>query len=220
MEILTYGSSDADIVLLQMIDEQEKASLEEEIACIARNIGTGTEKYLFCACRVQDWNRDLSPWEALPVFGKEGFAGGAAETLACLTDEVIPDLPGGVEGKKIILGGYSLSGLFALWAAYQTELFSGVAAASPSVWFPGFSAYACSHPIHAEAVYLSLGNKEEKAKNRTLASVGDSIREIAAHYAMIPGLSSVLEWNEGNHFRDAALRTGRAFAWTFGMLKK
>lgn len=44
--------------------------------------------------------------------------------------------------KTYYLGGYSLAGLFSLWAAYQTNLFAGIAAASPSVWFPGFLDYA------------------------------------------------------------------------------
>ena len=210
--ILLYGDRNADTVLIQMINEQEAETLQEEIGCI--NDRSGVPGFLFCACKVKDWNRDLSPWEAPPAFGKEGFVGGAEETLAYLEDKVIPDLSGGKAGKKIIIGGYSLSGLFALWAACRTDLFSGVAAASPSVWFPGFADYVRRHPIKTTAVYLSLGDKEENAKNRMLASVGDAIRDIAAHYAEIPEVVSILEWNEGNHFKDVALRTGRAFAWT------
>ena len=51
-----------------------------------------------------------------------------------LTEQVIPTLkqqyplPANV---KITLGGYSLAGLFALWASTQTDLFYGTAAASP-----------------------------------------------------------------------------------------
>ena len=212
----TYGKEDAEVVLLQMIGDHEEELLEEELACM--NEKTGGSEFFFCACKVNDWNRDLSPWEAPPVFGKEGFDGEAENTLTYLIDEVIPHLPGGTKGKKIILGGYSLAGLFALWAAYQTDLFYGVAAASPSVWFPGFVDYAREQSLHAQAVYLSLGNKEEKAKNRTLASVGDAVRELAAHYKKSPGLASVMEWNEGNHFQDAALRTGNAFAWVVNNL--
>ena len=62
------------------------------------------------------------------------------DTLRFLTEQVIPTLEQQYplpENVKIILGGYSLAGLFALWASTQTDLFYGVAAASPSVWFPG-----------------------------------------------------------------------------------
>ena len=30
------------------------------------------------------------------------------------------------------------------------------------------------------------------------------------------GLNCILEWNEGNHFKDPDLRTAKAFAWVLG----
>ena len=56
-------------------------------------------------------------------------------------------------------------GLFSLWAAYQTDTFAGVAAASPSIWFPDFLQYMKEHDIRTESVYLSLGDREEKTRN-------------------------------------------------------
>ena len=73
-------------------------------------------------------------------------------------------------------GGYSLAGLFSLWAAYQTDVFSGIAAASPSVWFPGFIEYMKEHEIKSETVYLSLGDREEKTRNSVMSQVGNCIR--------------------------------------------
>lgn len=110
------------------------------------------------------------------------------------------------------LGGYSLAGLFALWAAYQTDVFKGVVAASPSVWFPGFAEYMKKNEIKTNTVYLSLGNREEKTRNPIMANVGDRIREA---YVLLKerGVNCILEWNEGNHFKDADIRTARAFAW-------
>ena len=113
---------------------------------------------------------------------------------------------------KVIFGGYSLAGLFALWAATQTSALYGVAAASPSVWFPGWPAYKAAHPIQTQHVYLSLGDREEHSKNQTMAAVGDNIR--ALHTALAQcGKDCALEWNAGGHFKDAGLRTARAFAW-------
>ena len=111
------------------------------------------------------------------------------------------------------MGGYSLSGLFALWAATQTNALYGTAAASPSVWFPGWPEYEAAHPIQAQRVYLSLGDREEHTKNQTMAAVGDNIR--ALHSVLTRrGAACALEWNAGGHFKDADLRTARAFAWT------
>ena len=209
--VILYGDPGAEIILLQMVDDYDLEEIGSEISYIDGH--SGGRRYLLCACRASDWNRDLSPWEAPPVFGKEGFGGRAGETLSRLQEEVLPGIPGGTEGKKIVIGGYSLSGLFAMWAAHQTDIFSGVAAASPSVWFPGFAAYAREDRILADVVYLSLGDREEKTKNRVMASVGESIRSLAEHYPHTGVSACTLEWNEGGHFRDAGIRCGKAFAW-------
>ena len=116
------------------------------------------------------------------------------------------------DNKKLFLGGYSLAGLFALWAGYQTDRFAGIAAASPSVWFPNFTGYMRENRILAEAVYLSLGDREEKTRNPVMAKVGSAIKE---GYSILTetGTDCVLEWNKGNHFKEPDLRTAKAFAW-------
>ena len=58
-----------------------------------------------------------------------------------------------------------MAGIFALWAAGQTDRFSGVAAVSPSVWFPGFLEEMKSRRVQSACIYLSLGDKEEKTRN-------------------------------------------------------
>ena len=166
--------------------------------------------FALAAFVVKDWNRELSPWAAPPVFGKVPFGGMAEETLsfvlACLLPELRVQLGADM---KVCVGGYSLAGLFALWAATETNAFSGVAAASPSVWFPGWMDYVKANPIQAKSVYLSLGDKEEQAKNPVMATVGDCIRE---QYVLLQADHSVtLEWNPGNHFQDSEKRTARAF---------
>ena len=45
-----------------------------------------------------------------------------------------------------------------------------------------------------------------------MASVGDRIREVHAWLKDL-GICTTLEWNQGNHFKDADIRTARAFAW-------
>lgn len=137
---------------------------------------------------------------------KEDFGDGATDTLADVLERCAD------RDKACILGGYSLAGLFALWAAYQTDAFSAVAAASPSVWFPGFLDYMRAHSPRAASAYLSLGDKEERTRNPVMATVGERIRE-AYNLMKAQGVNAILEWNQGNHFRDADLRTARAFAW-------
>ena len=206
-----YGEAHAEYLLLQMTGEHELQSMESEVTAIAQS----AQHFLFAAVPVKNWNDELSPWEAPAVWGKESFGGNAAGTLRFLTEQAILTLKKQFalpENVRIILGGYSLAGLFALWASTQTALFSGVAAASPSVWFPGWLEFEQRHPIQTQHIYLSLGDKEEHTKNAVMAAVGDNIRTLHSRLAE-RGTDCTLEWNNGGHFKDADLRTARAFRW-------
>ena len=203
MKIYEFGNRESDIVLLQPVLGSDTTPTEKEIAMIRENTGMD---FSLAAFRVNDWNTDLSPWEAPAVFGKDGFGGKAAETLQEIEDYCKENT------KTYYIGGYSLAGLFSLWAAYQSELFKGVAAASPSVWFPDFTEYMETHTIKTESVYLSLGDKEEKVKNPVMATVGDRIRT-AYELLQEQKVNTILEWNEGNHFKDTEMRTAKAFSW-------
>ena len=203
MTTLVFGNEAAPDVLIQPVDSHDLGFIEDEVKEIRRLAG---EDFCLLAVRTDDWNRDLSPWQAPAVFGTEGFGGRADRTL-----EEILKLCGN-EGRRYFIGGYSLAGLFALWAAVRTDRFAGVAAASPSVWFPGFVEYLREHDIQCPSVYLSLGDREEKTRNPVMAAVGSCIRE-TEELLKARGIRTLLEWNPGNHFRDADIRTAKAFAW-------
>ena len=202
METYLFGSESAPNVLIQPVDSHDLEGIENEVKTISELTNAD---FRMIAVRVPDWNRDLSPWTAPAVFGKESFGDGAGDFL----EGILPLCP---DGKTCYIGGYSLAGLFALWAAYRTGRFAGVAAASPSVWFPGFTDFMQTNRIQSKAVYLSLGDREEKAKNPVMATVGSRIRE-AEGILKAQGIPCTLEWNPGNHFRDADIRTAKAFAW-------
>ena len=207
-EVLTYGDPAADTLLIQMVDDHDLEVIEKEAAHIKEL--TGGQNFCLKAVRVNSWNTDLSPWPAPAVFGDEDFGEGASRTLEILLREIIPEILS--ENEKIYLGGYSLAGLFALWAGYQTDFFEGIAAASPSIWFPGFTDYMRANTLQAGAVYLSLGDREERTKNPFMSQVGNAIRD---GYAVLrnAGINCTLEWNKGNHFKNPDLRTAKAFAW-------
>ena len=67
-------------------------------------------------------------------------------------------------------------------------------------------------PIHPQRIYLVLGDKEEHTKNTVMAAVGDNIRTLHSRLAE-RGADCTLEWNSGGHFKDADLRTAKAFQW-------
>lgn len=211
-EISTFGKMNADTLLIQMVDDHDLEVIEKEAALI-REL-SGEQNFCLKAVKVNSWNHDLSPWPAPAVFGNEDFGDGAARTLLSLQEAVFSDLPEDSSSayRRIFIGGYSLAGLFALWAGYQTDRFDGIAAASPSIWFPGFLEYMRHNKICTEAVYLSLGDREEKTRNPLMSQVGNAIRE-AETILKKDGKECILEWNKGNHFKQPDLRTAKAFAW-------
>jgi hypothetical protein len=200
---IKYGDPGADIVLIQPACDHDLSGLEKEYEYIRRAASTD---FQLIAVEIDDWNRELSPWKAPAVFGRNGFGDGAEETLRKLMP-LTED-----RSKTYYIGGYSLAGLFALWTAYHTDVFAGVGAASPSVWFPGFVDYMKAGEIRTDKVYLSLGDKEERTKNPAMATVGNCIKECYG-WLRTNNICCTLEWNEGNHFKDSELRTAKAFAW-------
>ena len=203
MEIIKFGQADSSNVLIQPVDNHDLSYIEKEAELIKEAVG---DDWCLIAVKVGNWNRDLPPWSAPAVFGNDDFGGHAGDTL-----QEILKLTGDAK-KTYYIGGYSLAGLFSLWAAYNTDIFVGVAAASPSVWFPEFTSYMESNRIGCNSVYLSLGDKEEKTKNHVMRTVGDCIRS-AYELLSKEGIDCILEWNSGNHFKDADIRTAKAFAW-------
>ena len=208
---LFFGDPKAKTQLVQLTGGDEEGFLASEFEKI-KELSGRTDLGL-TAVLVDDWNKDLSPWEAPPVFGSEAFGGGAQQTLDDLLTDAVPKilLQAG-EDAKLFLGGYSLAGLFALWTVYQTDVFRGAASASGSLWFPGFSDFMKDHPLRTQAVYLSLGDKEEKTRNPVMRTVGDCVRKAHADLDA-SGVRTVLEWNPGNHFKEPDLRMAKGFAW-------
>ena len=209
-ECRLYVHPKAQYLLIQPVDEHDNELLDLEVGIIKLLSG---KLFSFAAFKVSDWNRELTPWPAPPVFGRQPFGDGAENTLAFITEKMLPMLLERFSGVSYcLLGGYSLAGLFSLWASYQTDLFDGIAAVSPSVWFPGWLDYAQNHYSQARSIYLSLGDKEEKTRNRTMAQVGEAIREQET-ILIRQGVNTILEWNVGNHFVDSEKRMAKGFAW-------
>lgn len=63
--------------------------------------------------------------------------------------------------------------------------------------------------MKANRVYLSLGDMEPKTRNPLMAGVGECIERM--HELL--DCEKMMEWNEGNHFKDNAIRTAKGLAW-------
>ncbi len=165
-----------------------------------------------------DWDRDLAPWDAPPIRrGGGAFTGGAGAYLELLTGEILPRAEAGRAVPWRGVAGYSLAGLFALWAVFETDVFSRAASASGSLWFPGFDAFASSRPLPdtLRRVYLSLGGREHLTRNPALRPVRERTE---AMYALLAarGVETELVWNPGDHFTDPEGRMAAGIRWLLG----
>ena len=164
-----------------------------------------------------DWNHDMAPWDSPPAFkNADPFTGGADDYLRLLTEEIIPTAEKEIKGVPSWRGilGYSLAGLFALYAIYQTDLFSRVGSMSGSLWFPGMKEYIFSHEPKRcpDCMYFSLGDKESKTRNPVLRSVRQNTEEIYA-FCQSKGIDTVFQLNPGNHYNHAVERTAAGLCW-------
>ena len=181
----------------------------EVVGCVPR--------YILVTISDVDWKCDMVPWDSPLAFkNAEPCTGGANDYLRLLTEEIIPTAEREIDGVPRWRGiaGYSLAGLFALYAIYQTDLFSRVGSMSVSLWFPGIKEYIFSHKPKRQpnCMYFSLGDEESKTRNPVLRSVRQNTEEIQAFH-QDKGTDTVFQLNPGNHYDHAAERTAAGIAW-------
>ena len=163
-----------------------------------------------------NWNDDLTPWPAEGVFKKaKPFGGQAAAFLNKLTNEIIPETERsmGIENAERTLLGVSLSGLFGVWSAFNTDIFSNIISISGSLWYDGFVAWMKEQmpSPQLEKVCLLLGEKEKNAREKRMATVEERT-QAAANILKEKNQSSVIfELVEGTHFSPIMPRLERAF---------
>ena len=167
----------------------------------------------FLSIAIHDWQREMSPWYA-PALSKDGeaFSGGADAYLESLLTAILPWATERIHGKASFMGiaGYSLAGLFALYAMYKTDVFSRVATMSGSLWFPGIKEFCKENTMQIlpEKLYLSIGDQESKTRHPILKSMQENTEELLEYFRSL-GIPCKYELNPGNHFQDLNLRCAK-----------
>ena len=162
------------------------------------------------------WDDELTPWPTSGVFRGRSFTGRADAYLDLLVDSILPQIVGSMPRPPACtaLAGYSLAGLFALYAACRCGAFARLASASGSLWYPGFYEYFCENrwARRPERVYLSVGDREAHARNAAMRTVEDNTRSMA-RLCREDGIWTRFELNPGGHFDDPRGRLAKAIAW-------
>lgn len=180
------------------------------------------------------WEENFSPWCAPRVFAKgPNFGDGAQKTLDTLINQVIPWTESELTEPPAyrVLVGYSLAGLFSLWAGVTqagisqpgaphvdapVATFQRIGAVSGSFWFPGLLDYV-DQQLNGGAVglthaYLSLGDREARTPNPQIMHVRENA-ELLASKLEKAGITSTFELNRGNHFQSVEGRMQKALDW-------
>ena len=172
----------------------------------------GAPPFVLAAVSRVNWSDDMTPWPTEAVAKWESRCGGMADLyLSKLENEIVPAvcdaLPFPPSG--LYLAGYSLGGLFAIYALWNTPLFTRAASASGSLWYPDIAEYCCSREPagRPDRVYLSLGSKETKGRGRT-ASLRSNTEAVAARLRSL-GADVTFEENPGGHTHEADRRMAK-----------
>lgn len=194
LDIVTTESDDVCYVLLpERMKEADMDWLEELVQKYSVNI---------VAISGMKWNDALTPWKVPALNPKEeDFKGKAKDFLSSLLGDIFVNTEQSLRlhHPKRHLIGISLGGLFAVWASTVTNKFESIASISGSFWYDGFVDWLKEQELQAERYFLSLGDKEVKAKNDRLASVGTCTESILQ---IIQDKSKEVTFitDEGNHF--------------------
>lgn len=164
------------------------------------------------------WDDELSPWpsDALRA-GDAPFGGEGRRYLQSLTEIIFPSVVSALPEPPAekILAGYSLAGLFAVYALFETDIFDRAVSASGSFWYPGFLDFAACHAFlrAPRSVYLSLGDREARTGHPVLRQVGENTERL---YALLRkrNVPAVLESNPGNHFCQPDVRMAKGIVWS------
>ena len=156
---------------------------------------------------VAEWGDALTPWPAPALrLGEKGFGGHADETLALLA-AALDHAPG-----PHAICGYSLGGLFALYAFAREPRLSACACLSGSVWYEGWIDWLRANAPEGSGryAYFSVGKKEKRAGlpfrhvEEDLAACADILSERGCMVDVTLG--------PGNHMQHVAERLSSGLA--------
>lgn len=140
----------AEEIMILIESRHEKESLPSIINMIKQHTG---KRIAIIGVFINEWDIELMPWHDDMVSRNNSSGTKAEETLSFITDKLIPYVKENLGDKNITLGGFSLGGLFSIWASKQSHAFNKIAAMSPSLWIKKWNIYTKKNPTNARKKY-------------------------------------------------------------------
>ena len=198
------GEGGANAPVMYVVDSPEHPFNVAPLACGRRAT--------LASVPVASWNDALTPWPAPGIYREEApFGGQAAQTLASLVEEAIPAIEAQAELAPTTraICGYSLGGLFALYALTHCDDFAACACLSGSVWYEGWVEHLQELPLDLTGrfAYFSIGTKERKAARPILKTVQDRMEQCVA-ILRERGCEVEYRTGPGNHMQRVNERLG------------
>lgn len=209
-KIRLFESAGAPLIILHTFQDEG-----EQVYRAVKNLSP--ENFSLAAVDRLNWDDEMSPWAIPPISkGDTPCTGGADKYLRTFEEFILPEIFSHLSEKPayVAAAGYSLAGLFAVYSMYRTKIFSRIASASGSFWFPNFLDFVQTNKILRvpDKIYFSLGDKEAKTRNKILQTVEDNTRQLKNFYAAA-GIQTFFELNAGNHFQQSTERTAKGIAY-------
>ncbi len=84
-----FADEAPEVLLVEPMDLRDLDFLDREI----ETLKAGTDRpFALSTLIIEDWNNELTPWTAEPVFGKEPFGDGAPQTRRLIEEELLPEM--------------------------------------------------------------------------------------------------------------------------------
>ena len=176
--VIVPGAADVAPAVIYAIDSPEHPT---DVGAFAAGLNAWV-----VSVPVAHWNDALTPWPAPALYREEpDFGGHAAETLDELLMRVVPAAEerivaeAGHTPEVRAICGYSLGGLFSLYAFTHCDAFAACACLSGSVWYEGWVEHLAAQEgdLAGRYAYFSLGTKEKRGGQPLMRTVQKRMEE-------------------------------------------